>query len=585
MALDGAFLRHIKKEIEEKALNSRVDKIYQPNKDEIVLSLRSKTDVLKLLLSARANSPRIHFTNHKIENPKSPPMLCMLFRKKLSSAKLVAVRQIGLERALFLDFVATDELGDKVKFTIAIEIMGKYSNIILFDDNLRIIDSLKRVDASTSSKRIVLPGVKYELPPKQDKLCLIENKSVDIIKTMEEKKGDSLLEKALLSTIQGVSPIVCREAAYLLSKKEILTVSSLDENLDTKLGAILDDLIKTVQDIKGKPIMLLNSAKGPLEFSFIDINQYEELASKKAYENFSELLDDFYFEKDLKERMKAKYSDLSKVLSNLHERVVKKIAIQKNEILLSKQKEESKLYGDIINANLYRLEKGQSLVELENFYDNNEPIKVKLDSRLTPAQNAQKYYKEYRKSKTAQKMLLEQIQKSQDEKEYIESVLDLLGRVKLLEEIEEIRKELCDQGYLKLRKSKKQSSKKLKPIEFCSSEGFKILVGRNNSQNDSLTLKESRKNDIWFHVKDMPGSHTVLVCDGNEADEKSLYEAAMIAAFYSKAGNSSGVAVDYTYIRNVSKPQGAKPGNVIYKNQKTLFVTPDKNYIKKLERC
>lgn len=583
MALDGAFLRHIKYEVKKQALDARVDKIFQPNKDEIVISLRCKSGTYKLLLSVRASSPRVHFTKHKIENPSVPPMLCMLFRKKLTSAKLIDVRQVGLERALFFDFLATDELGDKSKITIVSEIMGKYSNVILLDSSGKIIDALKRVDASTSSKRLVLPGIGYELPPKQDKLSLLDE-DADIVDAMLKRKPGSTVEKAMLSCIQGISPIVCREAAYAVCGSKDIALGDLNIEQKESLKKTINSISKTVFEVSGNPIMIKDDNGKLIDFSFLPIKQYGESAKIISYESFSELLDEFYFEKDNQERMKTKYADLSRLLTTLLDRINKKIAIQKNEIEQSKKKEVLKLYGDLLKANLYKLSFGEDEVVVENFYDEYKPTKIKLDSRISPSQNVQKFYKEYTKSKHAIKLLNEQIELSKVERDYLEGVLDTLSRVQLEDEINEIRSELAEQGYIKSRSSRKSNVSKLKPMRFKSTEGFEILVGRNNIQNDKLTLKESKKTDIWFHVKDIPGSHVILVANGKEVGEQSLYDAAMIAAFYSKAGGSSGVPVDYTFVRYVSKPQGAKPGNVIYKNQKTLFVTPNKDYISNLSQ-
>lgn len=580
MALDGVFLRHIKKEIEEKAVGCKVDKIYQPNKDEIIISFRGKTDTYKLLISSRASSPRIHFTNHKIENPKSPPMLCMLLRKKLSSSKLIGISQVNLERVLYLDFIATDELGDKVKLTLAVEIMGKYSNIILINQDEKIIDSLKRVDANTSSKRMILPGLKYDIPPPQDKISLLEHDSFEVIDLIKKRNNESPIDKAVLSCIQGLSPIVCREISYLISMNKNICFSDLEETSKKEFIKIISQLIKTIKETCGQPFMIKEKSLQLIDFSFINITQYEDCVETEKYESFSELLDNFYFKKDTQERMKAKYADLLKILLNILERISKKISIQTNEIKTSEDNEKLKVYADIINANLYKLKKGMNACILDNFYDaKSKPIEIKLDTLLSPSENAQKYYKEYKKSKTARRVLTDQIKIAETEKEYIESVLDSLSRVNTEEEIEEIRTELSLQGYLKLRKQKKSTVKKSQPLKFFSSDGLKILVGRNNSQNDYLTLKESNKNDLWFHVKDMPGSHTVLFTNGTQASETSISEAALISAFYSKASESSQVPVDYTHIRYVSKPSGSKPGRVIYKNQKTIFVKPDEKYI------
>lgn len=565
MALDGAFLRHIKKEIEISSLNSRVDKINQPNRDEIIIYLRNKSSTNKLLISTRATSPRIHFTNDNIENPKTPPMLCMLLRKKLIGSHLISIRQKDLERVLFLDFDCVNELYEKVKLTLAVEIMGKYSNLILIDNEYKIIDALKRVDPAMSSKRLILPGIKYELPPSQDKKCLLKCDINEIIKSI--KNTDKPISKYMIENLQGLSPIVCKQIEY---NKQDLNKSIID-------------LYNTINDITGSAYMILDNNLKPIDFSFIDINCYENLAFTKKFNSFSELLDSFFMERDRTNRMAAKSHHLNKMLVNISSKLTKKIAKQKIELSACKDRYKLKMYADLLNANLYNIKDSTQYVELENFYDDKLPIiKIKLDPLLTASQNAQKYYKEYRKLKTSETFLTDQIEKAQKELNYIDSVIEELNRVSSEAEITEIKQELTEQGYIKESKNTAKRLKPLDPLQFISSEGFKILVGRNNLQNDKLTLHKAKKDDIWFHVKDAPGSHTVILSENKIPDDKTISQAAMIAAFYSKARNSSNVAVDYTKIRNVHKPNGAKPGMVIYVNYNTLFVTPDKDIVDNL---
>lgn len=573
MALDGIFLRHICNEIGQFAIGARVDKIYQPNKEELVLSLRSHSGAKKLLLSIRSNSPRIHFTENAPENPQTPPMLCMLLRKKLTGAKITYIRQEKLERMMIINFDAINELGDIVKVSIVIEIMGKYSNVILLDENGKIIDALKRVDPSMSTQRLILPGLEYELPPAQDKLCLLDSTVEQVIERIIAKAVP--LSKALLSSIQGVSPIICRELEYLTGRGDELFSDRLAMSHIERLKYFLRELKTTAEKCSGSAYTVCELNGKPFDYSFMNICQYTTMAQIKKYESFSEMLDSFYSERDQIERMRVKSQDLLKLLTNTSDRLRRKINTQKMELAQCADREILRRCGDLLQANLYRIKSGSASVTVENFYNENmEEITIKLNPALTPAQNAQKYYKDYNKAKNAENILKVQIEKAQKELEYIDTVFDGLSRASVERELAEIREELIDQGYLKIKGARKKLQGTLKPLEFTSPTGFKILVGRNNRQNDNLTLRQADKNDIWFHTKNIPGSHTVLITDGRTPDEETMVMAAQLAAYHSKAKNSSQVPVDYTLIRYVSKPQGAKPGMVIFVNNKTLFVTP-----------
>ncbi len=576
MALDGAFLRHIKKELEEKLIGARVDKIHQPSREELVVAFRTRESAYKVLFSARANSARVHFTSISLENPKQPPMLCMLLRKKLSGAKLTAVRQPGLERLLHFDFDALNELGDHVTLTLTVEIMGRYSNIILTGEDGKIIDSLKRVDAEMSSRRLVLPGLTYQLPPPQGKRSVLETSSQELTAALKSLPGDAELSKALLSVLQGVSPIVCRELAHQAGRGAELTVKTMDEEQYFRVGFCYQKLKETVEQVSGAPCMVLSTQKKPMDFSFLDIHQYGTSAVVKQSENFSSLLDDFYRERDHQERMRVREQDLLRLLSTHSERLSRKINAQRAELEQCAQRDSLRIAGDLISANLYTLPKGAESAELPNYYEEGEPlVLIALDPALTPSQNAQKYYREYRKAKTAEEKLTEQIKIAGGELEYLDSVLEALSRAETEQDLTEIRGELAEQGYVRILRSKKQKPASVsEPMKFTTSDGFTVLVGRNNRQNDRLTMKLANNNDIWFHTKNIPGSHTVLVTGGREPTPKAMEEAAVLAASHSRAKNSAQVPVDYTRVRNVSKPQGAKPGMVIYVNYKTILVDP-----------
>lgn len=573
MALDGGYLRHICNEINENALNCRVEKVYQPNKDEIILGLRGLNGASKLLLSARANSPRINFTKYAPENPKVPPMLCMLFRKRLCGAKLINARQEAMERIIFLDFDATNELADHVNLTLAVEIMGKYSNVIFIDENGDIIDALKRVDISMSSQRLVLPGLKYSMPPAQDKMNILEASAEDVLARIENITVDTKLSKALLNTIQGVSPVICREIEYLTGRGNDITTGSLTNEDKKRLLFFLNRMITQLKEHSGTPCMAVVNGK-PMDFAFMDITQYGEAAVIKRSESFSSLLDDFFNERDTAERMKVKSQDLHRLLANTTERLSRKINSQSAELAQCTDREPLRIMGDLLQANLYRIEKGANSVTVENYYDNNSPITIPLNPALTATQNSQKYYKNYRKAKTAEQVLKVQIEKAKEELEYIDTVIEALNRATTEGELAEIRAELTEQGYVKAPRGKQKKAASLPPLKFTSSTGFTILVGRNNKQNDKLTLKTASKNDIWLHTKDIHGTHTIILTEGKEVDSTTLQEAAQLAAYHSKARNSAQVPVDYTLVKNVSKPSGAKPGMVIYVKNKTLYVTP-----------
>lgn len=584
MALDGAFLRHLKKEITDRALGARVDKIYQPNKEELVFLLRTRQEAFKLLLSARANSPRIHFTQYAPENPKVPPMLCMLLRKRLSGAKLVEVRQPGLERLLYLDFDAANELGDKVRLSLVIEIMGKYSNIILVDGQGKIVDALKRVDEEMSSQRLVQPGLAYELPPAQNKPCMLECQPEEIVEAIVHQPKNQSLNKGILNALQGLSPVVCREIEHQVGRGQELFTRDLTQEQRERLRFFLERLFTTVRDTAGEPYMVTKIKGKPMEFSFLNIVQYGTLASVSRWEDFSSLLDEFYEERDRQDRMRVKAQDLLRLLANASERLSRKINLQRGELARSEDREHLRVCGDLINANLYRIERGSAFADLENFYDENRLMRVKLDPALNATQNAQKYYKEYRKAKTAQQVLGEQIAQAEQELLYVDSVFDCLSRAQSESELNEIRQELREEGYLKAVRDKRKPPAPLAPLEFVSSEGFRILVGRNNRQNDKLTLKQANNNDIWLHTKNIPGSHTIIVTGGRQPGDATLKEADMLAAYHSRAKDSSQVPVDYTQVRYVSKPQGAKPGMVIYVHYQTLFVTPQHELTEKLKK-
>ena len=579
MALDAIFLKHIKTEIENKALGGRVEKIYQPNRDELVFVIRTYEESKKLLISARPDTARIHFTETNIENPKNPPMLCMLLRKKLVSSKLIEVEQKGLERVLVLKFDAVNELGDHVILSLAVEIMGKYSNIILVSEQGKVIDSLKRVDAEMSAERVILPGMIYRDPPKQDKLSIFENDAELIADEIVNLNKTSLLSKALMEKVQGISPVISRELEFKVGLGFEVTNKSLSAVQKNRLIEVIGELKETAEESKGEAYMAINKeTKKPIDFAFMNIYQYENLAEIRKYDSFSMLLDSFYSERDKIERMRVKSADILKLLTNRAERLARKINNQKAELDATLDREYLRICGDLINANLYAIPVGASEVSLMNFYDENcADIKIKLNPAISAHANAQKYYKDYKKAKTAETKLTELIKEGETELQYIESVFYSLTEAETEQDLGEIRTELAEQGYIK--KQQKNAKNKPdpigKPLKFTTEDGFTILVGRNNKQNDKLTLKDARNSDYWFHTKNIHGSHVILVTEGREPTEEAMFEACKLAAKHSKAKESSQIPVDYCLVKHVSKPQGSKPGMVIYVNYKTAYVNSD----------
>lgn len=556
MALDGIFLHHLRNEIANGAIGSRIDKIHQPSKEEVILTMRSREGSKKLLLSCRADSARIHFTEFAPENPAKPPMFTMLLRKLLQGARLDDVVQHSLERVLELHFAGTNELGDKTKYVLIIEIMSRYSNIILTDSDGKIIDSVRRITGEQSSVRTILPGVSYVAPPPQDKLDIFTASVAEIADRM--RRSGLSVAKAAQNAIMGVSPIVCREL----------------EN-----GVTLEELKKYAED----PVPTVVIQDTPKDFSFMPIRQYGDLMKSKIFDSCSKLLDYFYYERVRLARIKSRSSELFKQLTTMQERAVRKAENRRRELIACHDKDKYRMYGDLIMSNLWQLTKGSPYYEVENFYGDGERIRIPANAALTPSANAQKYYKEYRKKQVAEQKLTGFIQEADSEAAYFETVLDALTRAETDSEISAIKNELSDGGYLK-RRNREKSPKALKPLEFVSRDGFRILVGRNNVMNDKLTLKTAAKDDVWFHTKDTPGCHVIVQTEGKKITDGAVHDAALLAAYNSKARSSSNVPVDYTFAKFVKKPSGAKPGKVIYTDYKTEYVTPTAEEIERLNK-
>ena len=580
MAFDAGMLSCVLHEIKEESLGARVEKVYQPERDEIILQIRSKSGGRRLLINAGSNNPRIGFTTVPKENPQNPPMLCMLLRKHLQGAKLCSVEQFGFERAAILGFETRDEMGyECVKYLIA-ELMGKYSNLIFADGDMRIITAMKVIDFSTSSLRQVLPGMKYELPPKQDKADPTATDEAEFMHLISESPAERGCDKFILGSYLGISAAVAREVAYSATGAVDTPLSSCSPRV---LWGKFSELIERIKSNDYSPTLVLDGEK-PIEYAFCDLKQYSGLTAKKV-ESPSELLDLFFDSRDKEQRVKQRASDVQKLLFNAHARLIKKIELQEGELAECAHGEEYKKMGDLITANIYMLKRGMKEASLPDYDNMGEDgslpyVTVELDERLSPAANAQRLYKKYNKSKNAKIELTKQIELAKDELDYINSVLDSLDKAESPADLAEIRDELYRAGYASKMKgytAHKQSAPTV--AKFLTSGGYTVLCGKNNIQNEYITFKLASKNDYWFHAKNAPGSHVVMICNGEEPPAEDFTEAAEIAAYHSKAYGGQSVEVDYTFIRHVKKPPSSKPGFVIYHTNWSALVTPNPDKI------
>lgn len=570
MALDAPAVRCLVNEIAPLITNGRIDKISQPEKDELIINIRTFDGKYKLLLSASSENPRIHLTEQTKQNPKTAPMFCMLLRKHIGSARILSVEQIDFERIVKITLESYDELGDLTKKHIIAEIMGRHSNIILINDDMRVLDSIKHVDFTMSSVRQILPGVTYQYPPVQAKIPLTDINSDTNLAFSQTKSCD----KALMDNISGISPLTAREIVYSAFNRTDIKVSELNLNKESSLKAAVIRFSQSVKNNEFSPCMI--EANGKLtDFSAINIRQYENSADIITYDSISTLLDEFYALRDMRERMRQKSTDLVKLLNTGIERVTKKLTLLEKTIAEAENKDKYKIYGDLITANIYSIREGDKSAVVRNYYADDMPeTEIPLDARLSPAQNAQRYYKKYSKCKIAEIEAAKQMHNAREELDYLESTLASLDNAENSYDLSAIRAELIREGYIK-RKTAPQKSEASKPMHFVSDDGFDIYIGKNNTQNDYLTLKFANSGDMWFHTKGIHGSHTVIKLGIDKDIPKStMLFAARLAAYYSKARNSSQVPVDYTQIKNVKKPNGAKPGMVVYDNYNTVYVTP-----------
>lgn len=581
MPFDGVVTKCVADELSEILTGGRVEKIFQPEADEINIIIRSRNQNLRLLLSASANYSRIHITSSVKENPATPPVFCMLLRKYLSGGKITGIDFYDYERMIGINIESLNELGDLSTKKLLIEIMGRHSNIILVNQDNKIIDSIKHVDNEVSSVREVMPGRTYEMPPKQNK---ISPEHLDVHKIMEEARNvPTGVEKFLLNNIKGFSPLLCSEVCFRAGIDGKRPASDLSPKKLEELDASLSGILAGIASSSFSPCIIYKDDSTPLDFHCINILQYENI---EQHSSINDVLDLFYEMKDASERLKQKKADIYKVLNTCLERCSRKLAVQQETLNEVSDREKLRLYGELITANIYAIPKGAKSVRLLNYYsEDSEYLDVPMDENLTAQENAQKYFRKYSKAKSTFANTSQQLEETMKELEYLENVYQLLDNCTTVNEIDEVREELVEQGYMKARKknSSRKNSKPTLPLHFRSSDGLDIFVGKNNKQNDQLTLKQASSNDIWLHTRNIPGSHVIIRKLQGEIPSTTLLEAAILAAFHSKASQSSNVPVDYTMVKNVKKPNGAKPGMVIYENFKTLIVNPDEDIVERLK--
>ena len=571
MPFDALFLSAVTEELQE-AVGMRIDRVSQPARDTVVLQLRGREGSRKLLLCASPNRPRVQFSALSVENPAQPPMFCMLLRKHLTGARLASVTQEPMERLLDLTLDCLDELGTPSRKHMILELMGRSSNLILTDPEGRVIDCLRRVDLEMSEVRQLLPGLFYRMPPARDKRDPFSLSERDFSALLETAEPGMRLDKLLLDRLNGISPLICRELSALVCGETDSTVGMLTDRASA--AAALRRFFETCRPFR--PTLLLQDG-APKDFSCVPITQYGGFLKTEEYSSCSALLDACYGRLERDERRRQRAQQLTKAVTNHRDRTARKLELQKKEHADSQDRERLRRCGDLVTANLYQIRKGQTVLRTQDFYDPAlAETEIALSPQLSPQQNAAKYYKEYAKAKNAEKILTEQIEKGTRTLAYLNSVLDELERAESDRDLTEIKAELVEQGFVRETDRKKQMKQPAsKPMEFESSTGLRILVGRNNRQNDQLTLKLASKTDVWLHTQKIHGSHAVILCGGTQPDDQTVTEAAMLAAWYSQARGGQNVPVDMTQVRNVKKPAGSPPGMVIYDRYTTVWVTPD----------
>ena len=586
MALDGLVVHSLADELHNKLVGGKVDRIHQPENDELVLYVRNNKENFKLVLSSSASNPRVYLANnYKKENPIKAPMFCMLFRKYIQGGIITNICQVNFERIIKITVESFDELKEKTAKDIYIEIMGRHSNIILTQHD-KIIDSIKRIPPSVSRVRQLLPNMTYELPPAQDKINPIKGVSLkSFINTLREFDGP--LYKGIFSKFLGISTPIAKEICYRANLDSSIKAEEMSRDELAKLYRIFSDLFTKIKNNDYAPCIVVDEKVDKvIDFSCIDLTY---LNDNKFIRNdsISQVIEDYYKTKDFKDRVHQRTSDLRKSISIKLDRLYHKQEKIKKELIEADNADSYKIKGELLTAYIYMIEKGMESIEVDNFYDENyAKVTINLNKNLTPSENAQKYFKKYNKLKTAKKELTSQLIICNDEIEYLENILLGIENCENLEELADIKDELIRLGYAKAPykyRAKKDIDLTTKPNQFISSDGFTILVGKNNKQNDYLTLRIADPEDIWMHTKNIPGSHVIIKCAGKDVPDETLYEAAMLAAYYSKGRMSSQVPVDYTMKKHVKKPSGSKPGMVIYETNSTIYVTPTEEMTVKLK--
>ena len=584
MPLDALCLSGVVAELKPILTGAKIDKVHQPGRDEIILALRLGRGNGRLLLSASPNHPRLQMTELSRENPDAPPMFCMLLRKHLMGGRILSVEQPHLERIVELRLEVLDELGDRKERRLILEAMGRRANLVLVDDQGRIVDCLRRVDGDMSAQRQLLPGLFYRLPPAMDKADPTALDGAEWLRQVEQAPGESRVDHWLLDTFGGWSPLVCREIAFRAGGRVDVTFAELGPQGRVRVAEAAEMLLNSVKENSFMPTVI-SIEKRPKDFTFFPAEQYEEAGACAAYPTFSALMDRFYEQRENQERIRQKGQDLIRSVTNARDRTARKIANQQRELDATQDRERLRQFGDIITSNLHTMERGMATLRALDFYDpEGAEVDIKLDPLLTPQQNAAKYYKEYNKAKTAEEMLTIQLEKGRRELDYLNSVLENITLAEGERDLQEIRQELADTGYLRRQIKGKDKGRRLspKPMEFRSTAGLRISVGKNNVQNDLLTCKQAFKSDIWFHTQKIHGSHVILWTGGAQPDLQSLNEAACLAAWFSQGRESGKVPVDYTPVKYVKKPAGARPGMVVYTTYETAWVTPDEGLVKRL---
>ena len=570
MAFDACMMRAVLAEFSEQFPEAKIEKILQPVNDEIDIVIHHGKQSSRLLFNVGPNAPRLQLTDKVKENPLKAPMFCMFLRKRLLGARITSVSQPNFDRIALFSVSGYDEMGFPSEMKIVCEIMGKYANFILLDGDDRIVSALKIIDFSASTIRQVLPGLKYKTPAIQEKLSPLDINRDTFLSALEAFPQEKTLEKFITSTYSGIATQIAHELTYRATGSVDVAVSEVDRE---RFTAVFEEWQTLLAEQRYKPTVAIDKSGKPIDYSYMDITYLGELATYRSFTSFRELFDLYFAERDRLEKISQRAHDIKNLLSNARARTERKLAIQREALSDSEKAEEYKRAGDLITSNIYRIPRGAESFVAVDYYDDGCPeITIPLDKRISPAANAQRMYKLYNKCKTAKAVLTEQIALWEAELIYLDSVQSFLERAETEQDIADIRDELFTSGYAsRMRGYRPQKTSRSKPLEFTTTDGLRVLVGRNNMQNDRLTMKEAEKDDIWFHAKGVPGSHVILVTEGAEPSDRDYTEAAELAARYSKA-TADVVAVDYTRVKNIRKPSGSKPGFVIYKTNYTAFV-------------